>query len=161
MHERVRREMLAVYRSEDMPSFLDPMARDLLSEGRANFFRLGLDRQATIQDGTDTILFPWTGDRIMNTMLMQLRSEGLSVGRDGVALCLNDTPPAQGIQALKALAEMGPADPVLLAASVLNKWVEKHDRYLDEELLSRAYASAHLDTQGAWETIRRAIDPAR
>ena len=35
VHDRVREEMLAVYRSSAVPPFLDAQGRDLLAEGRA------------------------------------------------------------------------------------------------------------------------------
>lgn len=55
------------------------------------------------------------------------------------------------------LAAQGPADASELASTVANKMVEKHHPYLDEELLSLDYASAYLDTDGAWTAVVRLV----
>jgi ATP-dependent helicase Lhr and Lhr-like helicase len=46
---------------------------------------------------------------------------------------------------------------VELAATVSNKRLEKHDQFLSDELLSFNYAASHLDTQGAWKTLKNFV----
>jgi ATP-dependent helicase Lhr and Lhr-like helicase len=46
------------------------------------------------------------------------------------------------------------ADPAALAATIANKATEKHDRWLDEELLAADYARRALDRVGAWRAAR-------
>ena len=45
VHDHVRKEMLSIYRSGSVPSYLDQQAADLLTEGRQNFVRYQLDRR--------------------------------------------------------------------------------------------------------------------
>src|SRR6266545_1079412 len=45
VHDRVRQEMLAIYREPAMPAFLDATGRDLLIEARENFARYQLDQR--------------------------------------------------------------------------------------------------------------------
>jgi hypothetical protein len=59
---------------------------------------------------------------------------------------------------LRELAAQGPADGVQLAMSVANKSTEKHHVFLNEELLSMDYASARLDTEGAWHAVVRFVN---
>ena len=72
VHERVRKEMLAIYQSGAVPPFLDARARELLAEGRSHFARLGLGGQRLIPDSQGAILFGWQGDRVMDTLLVWL-----------------------------------------------------------------------------------------
>ncbi|WP_204136940.1 hypothetical protein, partial [Halomicronema sp. CCY15110] len=52
---------------------------------------------------------------------------------------------------------IGPADAVELAAIVEDKVMEKHDCFLNEELLCWNYASSYLATDRAWETLQRIV----
>ncbi len=153
--DRIREEMLKVYTSSDVPVYLDPMARSLLVEGRKYFQGLNLGERSVIAHGQDTLLFPWKGDRVVTTLVLQLRAADLDVTRDGLALTITGKGPEEVIGLLKALIEKGPPDPIALAATVETKVKEKHDRFLDDDLLNADYASHHLDCPGAWEAIRR------
>ena len=75
-----------MYMSDDEPAFLNATGLDLLEEGRAAFHRFGLTEQSLLQWGKDTLVFPWAGDRIMNTLLVQLRGEGFVVSGEGLAI---------------------------------------------------------------------------
>jgi len=157
VHEKVRREMLRVYKDSGMPVYLDSRAQDLLEEGRHNFYSYQLHQCQVLQHGEDVILFLWTGDRVMNTVAVQLRARGLDVMQDGIALTVSDTKLDQLGEHLKELISHGPADGERLAATVENKWTEKYDRFLWEELLCAEYASKSLDPQGAWNTLDSAV----
>ncbi len=151
--DRIREEMFKVYTSTDVPAFLDSTARFLLDEGRKHFLELRLGERSVIGHGRHTLVFPWRGDRIVNTILLQLRAAGLEVSRDGLALTIHQKAPEDILDHFKMLIKRGPADPITLAATVENKVVEKHDQYLDEDLLNADCASRHLDARGAWEAI--------
>ena len=153
VHEAVRREMFAVYTATDVPAFLDARARDLLDEGRAHFARHGLRERPLVAAGGDTLLFPWTGDRIQNTLALQLRARGLIVSNDGPALTIGRGAPEVVAGLLVELARSGPPNGELLAATVANKATEKYDRFLDEDLLRADYASRELDPAGAHRVL--------
>jgi hypothetical protein len=51
------------------------------------------------------------------------------------------------------LARHDPPDPITLAKDVLVKAHDKHDEYLDEDLLNQAYATRSLDVDGAWSAL--------
>jgi ATP-dependent Lhr-like helicase len=150
VHDRVRREMLDVYKGRDVPAFLDAHARDLLAEGREEFRRHRLAERRILPSGPDTLLFPWTGDRATSTLALQLRARGLAVANHGTAIEVAGAVVKTVRAHLEALAAAGPADAVALAATVADKRVEKYDGYLTEELLRAAFASRDLDAEGAW-----------
>lgn len=156
VHDRVRQEMLRLYRSDDPPPrYLDDVAVDLFQEGRANFRRLGLDRVSIIGAGGESFLLPWAGDRVLNTIVLQLQRLGIAAEvADGIAI--HATVPAHQLEAAVAsLADQGPADGVALARHAENKEQEKYDWALPEELLDLDFAARTLDPQGAWEVLRR------
>ena len=153
IHDRIRQEMYRLYCSTETPIFLDATARSLLAEARANFTQYHLDRTSILAYGREVLLFPWCGDVIMNTLLIQLRARGLSVGRDGIALIVEGITPQQLTKHLKTIVVQPPADPIMLAATVKNLVLEKHDRFLSEELLCRNYASGYLDPAGTQNAI--------
>lgn len=157
VHDRVRQEMFAVYSATDIPAFLDARVRELLAEGRAHFARYGLAECPLLAHGRETLLFGWRGDRVMDTLLVQLCARGLKVMRDGLALAVDGISPGGLAKHLRALVEAGPADAFALAATVANKRERKHDRFLAEELLSMDYTTRSLDPQGAWQTLHRIL----
>ena len=106
-------------------------------------------------DGPANAPAAWTGDRVMDTLLVQLRDRELPVECDGLAIIVNEISVAAIIPHLRALAAQGPADAAQLAAAVANKLTEKHHGFLSEELLSIDFASSRLDTDGAWHAAVR------
>jgi ATP-dependent Lhr-like helicase len=147
--DEVRRAMHRLYRSSEIPRYLDATARTLLAEGRAAFHAYGHVAHRIFARNAETVLFPWRGDRIMNTLAVVLARYGLQVGQDGLAITVGDCSPAQLHDVVRELAA-GPApDPVALAATVRAKLHDKYDRYLSEEILNLAYAARALDVPGA------------
>ncbi len=157
VHERVRQEMRTVFESKEIPPYLDAVARDLLIEGRANFDRLGLREKCLLAVGRDTVFFPWTGDRAMHTLLVQMTRLGFSVATSGVALIFEDATSDCVESALRDLLSRGFDDPVSLARVVENKRIDKHDHLLPADLLAASYASRMLDCAGAEQALRRAL----
>lgn len=156
VHDRIRQEMLRLYRSDGPPPrYLDPVAVELFQEGRANFRRFGLDRVSIIGMGQESLLLPWAGDRVLNTIVLQLQRLGIASDvADGIAIHAY-VPADQLEEAVATLAGQGPADGVSLAHDALNKRQEKYDWALPEELLDLDFAARTLDPQGAWEVLCR------
>jgi ATP-dependent helicase Lhr and Lhr-like helicase len=151
--DEVRRTMRALYLSQEVPRYLDPVARELLCEGREVFHRFGHARQQVFGWYEDALLFPWAGDRVMNTLLVVLARHGLSAGQDGLCLTVRGTSPLTLWELIRDLAVSPPPDPVELATGVRVRTRDKYDCYLGQELLSLAYAARSLDVPGAWEVL--------
>lgn len=157
VHDFIRREMFAIYTSDEIPKFIDPQAVRLLAEGRESFKRLSLFKQRIVAHGDEAMLFCWAGDKIMNTLEIQLRARGLTAESQGVAIIISKMDAVGLSQILKDVVREGPADPLKLAATIQNKAKEKYDLFLSEELLSADYASSKLDPLGAWERLKEII----
>jgi len=149
VHDGIRKAMLARYLASDVPSYLDPAAAELLQEGRDAFNGLGLATAQLLEVGPDVVLFPWAGDRIMNTLTIALRSAELEASAEGVAIVIEDADVDAVLDILEGLAagQLGTAES--LAAAVLNKRSAKYDWVLSEPLLTRDYARRALDLDGA------------
>lgn len=161
VHRRVREEMYRVYTSSEVPPYLDPKARDLLSEGRMHFKRFRLAERSVISQGSHSVLFLWAGDREIDTVWLQLSQRGLSVSKAGASLSARECTVEDLTGHLRALREAGAADPVELAQTVKNMVIDKHDRYLDEVLLTENYASKSLDARGAFQALDGVLNPSR
>jgi ATP-dependent Lhr-like helicase len=153
IHDRVRREMRRVYCGGEVPVYLDDAARELLLEGRASFVRFGLLERSVVRDGTDVILLPWRGDRILDTLLLSFLGRGVAYDRSAHAIRLRDLDEAALAGHVRALLGGGPPEPRVLARAALNKESGKHDCFLPEDLLEADFAARALDLPGAWETL--------
>ncbi len=151
--DTVRRRMREVYRSPDVPRYLDATAMALLEQGRVTFHQMGLHAHSVQHDGNDSRLFAWRGDKIMNTLAVVLAAEGLRVGQEGVSLSVSGVTATDLHDLVKDIAASTPPDAEVLAATVKNAAVEKYDEFLSPALAARGYAASHLDVPGAWEAL--------
>jgi len=158
VHSRIREEMFTTYTSTEVPSYLDAKGVDLLKEGRVHFERLDLQDVNLIRQGDHTVLFVWAGDRVVNTIHMLLSEKGYKASKSGMTLQVRDCLPSELFNVLCEIATTQPSEPTKLAATVENKIIDKHDRYLPEELLNSNYASKRLDIEGALDEINTIID---
>ncbi len=154
LHDRIRQVMFEMYCSTNIPTYLDAEARDLLAEGRRHFGELGLSSQFFVQDGKDSLLFCWRGDRVMDTVVTLLNVRGLHAMRDGIAITVHGASEGDVLAHVNSIASTDPPDARALASSVANKRREKYDHFLTEELLDANFASRNLDPGGAHETLR-------
>ena len=137
--------------------YLDSEAADLLEEGRIHFNRFDLQNRNIVPQGDKTVLFLWTSDRILNTMYVLLSQRGHQVTTSGMTLEVRNCGPEELFDELQQIADLEPPEPAQLAASVENKIIDKHDRYLTEELLNANYASKQLDVEGALKTVKAIV----
>lgn len=158
VHDRVREAMLARYLSDEVPRFLDSTAASLLAEGRAEFAGLALAQRSFVRDGSDLLLFPWAGDRVMNTLVVALNTAGLEPAAEGVAIRVLAGDEAAVRAALSSLItdELGDAED--LAAPMLNKRESKYDWVLSDALLTADYARRALDLPGAVTAAKRLLE---
>ena len=161
VHDRIRIQMRRIYESDEVPAYLDPAARGLLSEARRAYRRLNLRTLPVIDHGRDTLLIPFRGDTVMTTLAVALQSHGVDTALDGLALTLINTPFAEATDRLAELARTPAPDPEELAGHVANKIVDKHDELLGDELLAAGYAARRLDVPAAWQTLQHIHAAAR
>jgi ATP-dependent Lhr-like helicase len=153
VHDRVRAKMRSVLAADSVPGYLSAAAASLLGEARAAYARYHLAEQTILRAGQDTVLFPWAGSRVTQTLAAQLTAAGLEASNDGLLITVPKAEPSQVRDRLKALVEAGPADPVSLAHRVANKKAAKYDDWIEDDLLSADYARRALDCPGAWRQV--------
>jgi len=152
----VREEMRRILAETDPIPFLDTTATELLKEARATFYRMGLDKELILLNGNNALIFPWFGDRVINTIELMLKHQGLETQNQGLYLKVAATPKVL-LAALRNLALSPPPDSTALVSHVMNKWLEKWDNLLPDELLARNYSSHTLDVVGGHQSIKTLV----
>ncbi len=147
--DRIRKEMVAVYRESDVPEWLDSEAAILLTEGREAWRRLDLNDHVLVAAGNDTVILPWIGDRGLATAALALREHGLDVSVEGPTLTVAKATPLEVVHSVRAVLAEPTLDPLKLARLVLNVEVDKWDWALDADLATEATAARLIDTAGA------------
>jgi ATP-dependent Lhr-like helicase len=161
IHDRIRTRMRMIYQRTDTPIYLDTGARQLLTEARDTFRRLGLADNPILGWGNDTLLFCFRADTITSALALALQQRDIRCENDGLALCLPDTTPEQVTGLLEEMAAAPPPDPRELAALIPDRALDKYDEFLSSDLLSTAYAARKLDVSAAWETLPGIVAAAR
>lgn len=158
IHSRVREEMYSTYTGTDFPRYLDPKCVDLLEEGRMHFERLNLQNRNIVSQGEHTVLFVWSGDRIVNTVHVLLSRRGYQASKIGMTLQVRDCRPEELLDELQQIATSIPPESAELAEFVENKMIDKHDHYLTDDLLNTNYASKRLDVAGALNAAKAIVE---
>ncbi len=155
-HTRVRQRMRQLLEGDELPSYLDEVARRFLAEGRANYRARGLSDAYVLDQGREVLLLTWLGDAANEAMACLLRRRGFVAA-----------PAGPGVEVLKGQAtledivdvlfdagldEVPPLD--VLLADTRNLQREKWDWALPDRLLRKAYGSQHLDLEEALGWIR-------
>lgn len=153
VREEIRSEMEAVYEDSESPLYLNEGGTALLQEAREEYQSLGLDSTSVVSPNRDTWWFPWTGDRALNILALELRRRNLDVAQEGPALRFENASEEEVEDLLTNLRPGELPAPKELADLVRNKDREKHHRFLRQELLAADYASADLDFEGAREAL--------
>lgn len=159
VHDVVRQEMLAIYLSQDYRiesqdrkiDFADDMARLLFTQGAEFFRQFGLTDQAIVRSGNDCYLFPWLGDKTVNTLTVMLAQRGFVANSfAGVIEIRNATQDDVAEQLVHVASGETPDETEL--ASVLSeeqKHIEKYDDYISDPLLSEGYGRKAFDSFAA------------
>ena len=149
VHDRVREEMLRIYSSESVPVYLDATAKELLSEARRAFGRLGLTHNRLLDRGETIYLLPWRGDRVLHTLALQLHTQNIATTVEGPAVVARGGAVGQATRALTQVANAQVPRGSTLARMARNQLEEKYDWLLGPELRCIDYASRHFNEAGA------------
>ncbi|MDL2307126.1 DEAD/DEAH box helicase, partial [Desulfovibrio sp. OttesenSCG-928-C06] len=91
LHDVIRQEMHALYTSEYEPVFCNKEALSLFEDGRRCFWDLKLDASSLFQQGNTVHIFPWLGDKVVNTITIVLRMAGLKADSFSGVIDVRDT----------------------------------------------------------------------
>ncbi len=153
IHGHVRHEMLKIYTEGDYRiemngmryEFLDDRARDLFHEGLRNFRDLKLESRRIISIGSHLYIIPWAGDKIVNTLSVLLMWGGYKANSFAGVVEIEKAVHARVANYLKNICEGNAPSNAELAGLVKNKYTEKYDNLLPDELLEQGYGAKAFD----------------
>jgi len=140
-HRIIDEKMLEIYRSENIPRYMNSNATELLVEGRNSFNRYGLGQSHILEQGDEIILFPWAGSAMISALMMIFQHKGYIVENEDYALSVKEMPIKTARTIIEQLAAGNVPDIEELAWSVGNKNMGQYDHYLTETLLVQQLAS--------------------
>jgi ATP-dependent helicase Lhr and Lhr-like helicase len=160
VHRKVRDRMREVLLGTEHPVFLDEKAAEMLAYARRTAHELDLANTQMLELGADTVLFPWTGDKIIRTLLLIAAKMELETSTGAFnTLIVFEKATRDDVQELIERTARGEFDTLDLVGPLRRdrKEVEKYDQYVPEFLLERAYAENYLDGEGAVEWAKTCL----
>ncbi|HDZ72489.1 MAG TPA: DEAD/DEAH box helicase [Aurantimonas coralicida] len=139
MHRELAREMRAVYRAQDVPAYLDDVAKDLLRESRQQYQMLGLERTPFVPAGSDTFVSLWEGTDMVSLVAIAFAMAGFECGAEDLGITVYGCSPADITSAAERLSEL-PISAVDLADFVENLRKAKYDEYVPDALMKGLWA---------------------
>lgn len=146
----IRQKMFEVLTTEQDYRYLDSKAQSILTMAREAAHELQIKDNNILRWGEELLFFPWTGTRIMQTLLFTGQALGLNIEADRITLNFIDCDPDAIYACLQASAQDA-FTPLQLAAQIsrAQKYSEKFDEFLPDLLLDQSYVQNHLDIEGA------------
>lgn len=161
IHDRVRQEMFNIYLNEDPRidigelklEFLDSTARELFLEGLSFFKALDLRNRCVIHQGTQVLIIPWMGSKIVSTLTFLLIQNGYKADSYSGVIEIEDADYSEVCKFLKKLKKGNTTTNTELADMVKDKETEKYDYLLPESLLNIEFGAKVFDIDGTFEWI--------
>lgn len=154
IHDALREEMKSLYLNGNYPPCLNKTAQANFEQGRKFFFNLNLDQKVMVNGPKCTALFPWKGDRILETIVLMLRHASISADRVGSHIEIEYASVDNLTSAVASILRQGEINPTDLLSKVKNLDLEKFSKYLPIELKKISYAHSHLDIKGALDFFK-------
>lgn len=153
IHDVVRQEMFQILKDGDYRisvgdqkvDFADSSARELFGESVRYFEDAKLFREPLLQIGNTTYVFPWLGDKVVNTIVALLIQHGFEAGAYAGVIEVEKASLESVHAILLKLASTGLPTETELAQQVLEKRIEKFDEFLPENILSVGYGAKAFD----------------
>lgn len=156
LSNELMQEVFSVLQDDAEPGFLDPVASDLLAEGRSNFATLNLAQERILQSGRDCLIFTWKGTSTNSVLAFALASAGLDVEVIRAGVAVSDTT-VEAVKRELASFASEPPSVELVSGFVQNLKVAKFDNLVPETLLRRLWAERHAKTCEAIPRLVEAI----
>lgn len=150
INDTVRQEMFRMYKHGAVPVYLDKNARIFFSEGVDCFRALELHSEHVVQCGDTIHIFPWLGDRIVNTITALFRREKLSANCFGGLIDISHGSKGSFMETVNNILQKPKPTSAELASNIPNTVVEKHDIFLSKEMRDINYGARFFDVDGAW-----------
>ncbi len=157
-HTKVRARMRALLESDDIPSYLDDVAKRFLAEARNNYATRSLATTVVVDQGTEVLLLTWLGDAANEALAALMNQRGFLANAAGPTVEVQKGKhTTEDVRA--ALIDVSRADPPsvdALLSGAKNLLREKWDWALPGSALRRTYASLCLDLDEALAWIKAA-----
>lgn len=157
VHDIVRQEMFSILCEGDYRihhegkkvDFANKEARALFLEGVHFFNEAHLRENVIVQDGNNTVIITWLGDKTVNTVAALLSMYGFEVSNFAGVIEVVKASATNVAETLRTLAKSELPDATELAHSVPEKRVDKFDEFLPDELLAIGYGARAFNVRGA------------
>ena len=163
IHDRVRQEMLSIYRTGDYRievgnqkiDFVDNTGRQLFQEGAYLFKEASIEEQPVYQSGKHCYIFSWMGDKVVNTLTVLLIRSGFVCSNFSGVIEVQNTNVDKIKNFLIDIAKDELPNETELAGtlSIQQKLNEKYDEYLPEDLLTEGYGRQAFNSRAAKQWI--------
>ena len=154
IYDIIRERMRDIYLQKKVPAYLNKKAKEHLLRGIELFNLFKLDRCHYYEGAKGISLFPWKGDRVMQTIVLLLRKENIKASLYKSHIELEFVPMDSLKVAVYNIINNSEINPVDLVKKIRHLDRDKHDEYISLELKQMAYAHSELDLQGAMEFLR-------
>jgi ATP-dependent Lhr-like helicase len=142
--DKVRQRMRQILAGDTPVDYLNTTGSLLLEEGRAAYRHYDLSNRIGVTEGAGCSLVLFRGDLLLTTLMTCLQQRGIETTlRKGVLR--SETTSLEGMRhAIHALVHGPVPDPYDIASIIPVKQRDKHDRYLDEHLLTLSAANRDI-----------------
>lgn len=149
-----------LYLGEEVPKYLDPIAIELLNQGRNAFRKAGLDKKMIVRDGDEWLIYPWRGTRTVITIQLMLKASDVSARRMGeyISLPVRHFPTEESVlDVFEGMSRNTKLTVESLAEIVEEKKTEKYHWVLNDTLLAQDFASKYIEIDGAFKTCEEIV----
>jgi len=162
VHNEVRREMRRLLAGAEPVLFLDAAGQGMLREARRYYAEASLERTVIFREGSGTFIATWQGDYLNDALVLLLRANKLDAFNNGAVIGVSNGSAERVTEALHQIGQLDQATAIKTVAEIENLDQEKWDWALPMSVKRAAFASTHLDIDGALafarSTARSATD---
>jgi ATP-dependent Lhr-like helicase len=148
IHPTVTQRMRQVLSEDAGYPFLNVPATELLADARQTFIKARLDTRDAVTGIGGVEWFPWRGSRVLRTLELAAKADGLKTERDDLCLRYEKLTPS-GFVVHRARIASGAFTSEQLVMVAVDLKRDRFDEYVPEPLLQQAFASEVLDLTGA------------
>lgn len=165
IHDKIRQEMFEIYSNGDYRisigdkkiDFIDQTAQNLFIEGVHYFNLSALKNSPIIQEGKKSYIFPWMGDKVVNTITAILIKGLFKASSYAGVIEVQDSTVESILKYLNSVIEYGMPSEMELAKLVPEKKTEKFDDLLPDDLLNKGYGLKAFDSKNTKTWLMNSI----
>lgn len=164
IRDKVRECMFKLYQQQEIPVYLNRTAKTFFTQAQQSFKALNMAQRQVVEKSQALCLYPWVGDRAMQTMALMLRNMSLRAYSIHSHIELEYVSVENLREAIAAILRLGEQPPQALLKDIRFLRSEKHDHFLSRELKLLGYASRALDQRtalAAFEKINAELEARR